>query len=57
MMYKSLGCSLCGQQAPKRLREHGTFNERMSWIREHREKYHLAAFKRSIKKAVASRRK
>lgn len=56
MPYKTFGCSICGKQAPLRLREHGTMSERMKWLREHRKKEHPAAFKASVKKAVSTRR-
>jgi hypothetical protein len=56
MPYKTFGCSICGKQAPTQLRKHGTFAERMTWLREHRKKYHSTAFKRSIKKGLATRK-
>jgi len=56
MPFKTFGCSICGKQAPKSLREHGTFEERMSWVRKHRKKYHPKAFKSSIKKAIQTRK-
>lgn len=55
-MYKKFGCSICGEQAPKKLREHGTFDKRMKWVREHREEQHPATFKKSIKKGIKTRR-
>jgi len=54
--YKTFGCSICGMQAPKELREHGTFAERMKWLRSHRKKYHPELFKKSIKKGVKTRK-
>ena len=46
MPYKTWGCGLCGAQAPKKLREHGKFNERMKWLREHYATKHKATFKK-----------
>ena len=33
-------CSICGENAPKRLRQHGKFEERMSWLRHHYKQKH-----------------
>ena len=44
MPLKTFGCSICGRQAPKDLREHGFFEERMAWLRKHRKKYHPNIF-------------
>jgi hypothetical protein len=55
MPYETWGCSICGKQAPKRLRADGMFEERMKWLRDHRQKYHPTAFKASIKKGIATR--
>jgi len=57
MPYKTFGCSICGKQAPKSLREHGTFEERQDWLRDHRKKYHPKAFKESVRKGLKTRRK
>jgi hypothetical protein len=57
MPYKTFGCKLCGKQASKQLREHGTFEERQEWLRDHRKKFHPKAFKASIKKGVATRKR
>jgi len=54
-MYKTFGCKICGQQAPKKLREHGTFAERMKWLRDHRKAKHPKAFRASIKKGLRTR--
>ncbi len=56
MPFKTYGCRKCGKQAPKDLREHGTFAERMSWLRRHYKKYHPRLFSASIKKGVATRK-
>ena len=46
MPYKSWSCSICGKQAPKALREHGKFKERMDWLRKHYKKAHNKRFKK-----------
>jgi hypothetical protein len=46
MPYKSYGCSRCKKQSPLKLREHGTFKERMDWLRDHYKRKHPAEFKR-----------
>ena len=51
MPLKSFGCSICGAQAPKKLREHGKFSERMKWLWSHRKAKHPAAHKRSVTKS------
>jgi len=55
MPYKTYGCSICGTQAPKELREHGTFKERMEWLRRHRKRYHPRKFRESERKSLKSR--
>lgn len=55
--FKTFGCKICGQQAPERLRKHGTFEERQRWLRYHRKEHHPKAFKGSIKKGLKTRRK
>jgi len=55
MPYETWGCSICGKQAPKKYRADGYFEERMEWARQHRAKYHPAAFAASVKKGVATR--
>lgn len=50
MPYKTFGCSICGKQAPIELRKHGTFEERMSWVRNHYKKYHPKKFKEMYKR-------
>ncbi len=57
MPYKTWGCSICGAQAPEKLRRHGTFAKRMKWLREHREEKHPKAFRASINKGLKTRRK
>lgn len=49
MPYKTYGCSKCGQQAPKKLRTHGQFGNRMSWIRRHYKKSHPRKFREMYK--------
>lgn len=55
MPLKSFGCKICGKQAPKRLREHGTFSERMEWLWGHRKRKHPAAHKISVNKSLKAR--
>lgn len=50
MPYKTWGCSICGKQAPIKLREHGKFKERMGWLRRHYKKYHPTKFREMVKK-------
>lgn len=42
---ESYGCSVCGRQAPKELREHGKYRERMAWLRRHYGRRHPYIFK------------
>ena len=56
MPLESYGCSICGKQAPKHLREHGKFAERMAWLRRHRKAKHPTAFRKSIRKGIKARR-
>lgn len=55
MPLKSYGCSICGKQAPKKLRAHGKFSERMEWLWRHRKKHHPTAHKRSVAKSLKAR--
>jgi hypothetical protein len=55
--FKTFGCSICGKQAPAKLRLHGTFEERMKWLREHREKFHPRKFRESIRKGIETRKR
>jgi hypothetical protein len=57
MPYKTWGCKICGAQAPKALREHGNFAERMKWLREHYKLHHPAEFERMMRKAVKTRKR
>lgn len=45
MPFKSWGCGICKKQAPKALREHNKFLERMKWLRHHYQKEHPDDFK------------
>jgi len=56
MPLESFACSICGRQAPKKLRAHGKFSERMKWLWRHRKAKHPTAHKRSIKKSLRARR-
>jgi hypothetical protein len=49
MPYKTWGCGICGKQAPKNLREHGKFQERMNWLRKHYKATHNRNFKKGGK--------
>ena len=57
MPYKTFGCSICGKQAPKKLREHGTMSERQQWLWHHRKHEHPKAFKASIRKGIETRKR
>ena len=52
-------CSICGAEAPKNLLRtgpvRGQFQKRMSWLRNHRKKFHYSSFRRSVRKGVATR--
>lgn len=56
MPLQSFGCSICGQQAPTKLRRHDQFANRMTWLRRHRMVRHPAAFRASVKKSVRTKR-
>lgn len=45
-MLKSYACAICGRRAPKKLRAHGKFGERMDWLRKHYREHHPVAFKK-----------
>lgn len=49
MPFKTYGCSICGKQAPKELRAHGKFKERMKWLREHYKRNHPKEFRKWYK--------
>jgi len=55
MPLKSFGCSICGRQAPKKLRADGKFSERMRWLWHHRARKHPTAHKRSVAKSLKAR--
>lgn len=55
MPLKSFKCSICGVRCPKKYLAHGQFGKRMSWLRHHRKRKHIRAFRRSVRKAVQSR--
>lgn len=57
MPYKTWGCSICGMQAPKALREHGQFANRMKWLREHYKLHHPDEFQKMMHRAVQTRAK
>jgi len=57
MPYRSWGCSICGTQAPVKLRAHGMFGERMKWLREHYKLHHPDEFKRMTSRSVRTRAK
>lgn len=56
-MLKSFGCSICQRQAPKKLRAHGKFSERMAWLRHHYRDKHPERFKAMYKKAAKTKTK
>jgi len=45
MPLKTFGCSICGKQAPKKIREHGKFAERIDWLRRHYKRFHPRKFR------------
>lgn len=55
MPLKSFGCSICGVQAPKKLRAEGKFSERMKWLWKHRQRTHWVAHKRSVARSLRAR--
>lgn len=56
MPLKSFRCSICGASAPKKYLAEGQFEKRMSWLRRHRQRKHPASFKKSVRKAVRTRK-
>ncbi len=56
MPYKTFGCRICGEQAPRKLREHGTMGERQEWLWHHRKQKHPKEFKKSVQKSIATKR-
>lgn len=52
-------CKICGAEAPKNLLRtgpvRGQFLNRMSWLRNHRKRFHYNSFRRSVRKGVATR--
>jgi len=57
MPYKTWGCSICGEQAPKSLRDHGNFSERMSWLWSHRKERHPRKHRKSVLKSQRARKR
>jgi len=57
MPLKSFKCSICGARCPKKYLAHGQLKKRMSWLRRHRKRKHPKAFKKSVKKAVRTRKR
>ena len=51
-MPETIHCKLCGK--PIRVKN---FADEMEKLREHRKEFHLAAFKKSIKKGLETRKK
>ena len=47
-------CSICGQISPE---DATKFEKRMAWLRRHRKEMHPAAFKKSVKKAIKTKKK
>jgi len=56
MPLKTFGCSLCGTQAPTKLRAHGKFKERMDWLRNHYKEYHPDEYAKMMRKIKRTRR-
>lgn len=57
MPLQQFECQICGAKAPRKLLSHGQMAGRMKWLRDHRKSHHPRAFKASIKKGVATRRR
>ncbi len=57
MPLKQFKCSICGASCPKEYLKHGGLAKRMSWLRKHREKHHPKAFRVSVKKSIATRKR
>lgn len=56
MPLKSYTCRLCGAKCPKAYLAHSKSKERMSWLRNHRKRYHPREFEASIRKGVRARK-
>lgn len=57
MPLESYGCSICGKQAPKDLRRHGQYADRMKWLRKHYQRSHPTLFRKwAIRESVKERR-
>ncbi len=46
-------CSICGKISPVDAKN---FQERMAWLRRHRKESHPEAFRKSVKKAVKTKK-
>lgn len=57
MPLRQFCCSICGRCAPRKYLRHGQFANRMRWLRRHYKRYHPAKFRKSIKKAVHTRKR
>ena len=47
-------CKICGKASPSDKKD---FKSQMAWLRRHRKKKHTKAHKKSVKKAVATKKK
>jgi hypothetical protein len=56
MPLKQFKCQLCGRFCPSKYLADSKFKERMAWLRRHRQEEHPKEFRRSIRKAVFTRR-
>lgn len=51
---KRVHCSKCGRISPSTAK---TFDKRMTWLRQHRKHSHPTAHKKSVKKAIRTKKK
>jgi len=56
MPLKSFRCSICGASAPRKYLAHSQFEKRMAWLRRHRKARHPSAHRKSVRKAVRTRK-
>lgn len=52
-------CSVCGKNAPRKVLEHGSYKERMDWLRKHYKENHprkWAEWNKKVAKTKKARR-
>lgn len=57
MPLESFTCHICGAKCPRKYLAHGQMDKRMKWLRDHRKSKHPRAFRESIRKGVATRKR